>query len=58
MEDQVTDFDGTKYPELQKQLLSKTKVVSIAEVLNLCRNFKASVNYMRQMGELQGKFDS
>lgn len=54
MEDQVTDFDGTKYPELQKQLLSKTKVVSIAEVLNLCRNFK----YMRQMGELQGKFDS
>lgn len=30
----------------------------MSEVLNMCRSYEASINYMRQMGELQGKCDS
>ena len=44
----------TKYPDLQKQLLSKNEM-SLQEVLNICRNHEASINYMRQMDELWGK---
>ena len=40
----------TKFPELQKQLLSKNEAMSMSEVLNTCRSY---FNYMRQIGELQ-----
>ena len=49
---------GTKFPELQKQLLSKNKAMSMSEVLNTSRSYEASINYMRQMDELQGKCDN
>lgn len=48
---------GTKYSDLQKQLLSKNEM-SIQEVLNICRSHEASIKYMKQMGELQRKCDS
>ena len=59
MEERTIDqiIAGTKFPELQKQLLSKNKTMSMSEVLNTYRSYKASINYMRQMGELQGKCD-
>lgn len=60
MEEQIINqiIAGIKFPELQKQLLSKNEAMSMSEVLNMCRSYEASINYMRQMGELQGKCDS
>ena len=60
MEDRIIDqiIAGTKFPELQKQLLSKGEAMSMSEVLNTCRCYEASINYMRQMDELQGKCDN
>ena len=60
MEERIIDqiIARTKFPELQKQLLSKNETMSISEVLNTCRSYKASINYMRQMGELQEKGDN
>ena len=57
MEERITDqiIAGTKFPELQKQLLSKNEAMSGSEVLNTWRSYEASIKYMRQMGELQGK---
>ena len=57
MEKRIIDqiIAGTKFPELQKQLLSKNKAMSMSEVLNICRSYKVSINYMKQMDELQGK---
>ena len=48
----------TKYPELQKQPLSKNESMSMPEILNMYRSYEASINYMRQMGALKGKCDS
>ena len=60
MEERIIDqiIAGTKFPELQKQLLSKNEAMSIWEVLNICRSYEASINHMRQMDELQGKCDN
>ena len=60
MEERIIDqiIAGTKFPELQKQLLIKNEAMSISEVLNTCRSYEASINYTRQMGELQGKCDN
>ena len=57
MEERIIDqiIAGTKFPELQKQLLSKNETMSMSEVLDTCRSYEASINYMRQMDELQGK---
>ena len=57
MEERIIDqiIAGTKFPELQKQLLNKNEAMSMWEVLNTCRSYEASINYIRQMGELQGK---
>ena len=57
MEERIIDqiIARTKFPELQKQLLSKNKAMSTSEVLNTCRSYEASINHMRQMDELQGK---
>ena len=60
MEERIIDqiITGTKFPELQKQLLNKNKAMSMSEVLNMCRSYEVSVNYMRQMDKLQGKSDN
>ena len=60
MEERIMDqiIAGTKFPELQKQLLSKNKAMAMSEVLNTCKSYEALINYMRQMDELQGKFDN
>ena len=60
MEERITDqiIAEIKFPELQKQLLSKNEAMSVSEVLNMCRSYEASINYMRQMDELQGKCDN
>ena len=60
MEERIIDqiIAGTKFLELQKQLLSKNVAMSISEVFNTCRSYEVSINYMRQMDELQGKFDN
>ena len=49
---------GTKFSELQKDLLSKNEAMSMSEVLNTCRSYEASINNIRQMGKLQGKCDN
>ena len=38
----------TRFPELQKQLLSKNETMTIEEVLNMCRSYEASVEYMKK----------
>ena len=57
MEERIIDqiIAGTKFPELEKQRLSKNEAMTMSEVLNTCRSYEASINYMRQMDELQGK---
>ena len=59
MEERIIDqiIAGTKFPELRKQLLSKNEAMSMS-VLNTCRSYEDSINFMRQMGELQGKCDN
>ena len=60
MEERIIDqiIAGTKFPELQKQFLRKNEVMCMSVVLNTCRCYEASINYMRQMDELQGKCDN
>ena len=60
IEEKIIDqiIAGTKSPEQQKQLLSKNETMSTLEVLNTCKSYEASINYMRQMDELQGKCDN
>ena len=60
MEERIIDqiIAGTKFPEIRKQLLSKNEAMSMSEVLNAYRSYETSINYMRQMGELQGKCDN
>ena len=60
MEERIIDqiIAGTKFPELQNQLLRKNEAMSMSEVLNTCRSYEASINYMRQIDELQGKCDN
>ena len=59
-EERIIDqiISGTKFPELLKQLLSKNEAISMSEVLNRYRSYEASINYMRQMDELQDKCDN
>ena len=58
MQVQRRTWDGRKFPEQQKQLLSKNEAMSMLEVLNTSRSYEASINYMRQMDEQQGKCDN
>ena len=48
-EEQIIDqiIMGIKYPDQQKQLLSKNEM-SIQEELKICRSHEASINYRRQ----------
>nr|XP_054752483.1 uncharacterized protein LOC129258054 [Lytechinus pictus] len=44
---------GTRYPELQKDLLGKGKTLSPAQVLELSRTFEASQMHMAQLAQIQ-----
>ncbi|GAB1602684.1 hypothetical protein Ahia01_000548300 [Argonauta hians] len=48
-------ISGTKYPELQKLLLSKGMDLTLQEALNSGRTHEASLNHMRQMAEIRGE---
>ena len=58
LEEQVIDqlIVGTKFPELQKQLLSKN--MTMPDVLNMYRSYEASIEYIKKMGELQRKSEN
>ena len=62
LEERVIDqlIVGTKFPELQKQQLSKneTMTMTMPEVLNMCRSYETSIEYMKKMGELQRKSEN
>ena len=60
LEERIIDqlIVGTRLPELRKQLLSKNETMTIEEVLNMCRSYEASIEYMKKMSELQRKNES
>ena len=60
LEERIIDqlIVGTRFPELQKQLLSKNETMTIEEVLNMCRSYEASIEYMKKPTELQRKNES
>ena len=60
LEERIIDqlIVGTRFTELQKQLLSKNETMTIEEVLNMCRSYGASIEYMKKMSELQRKNES
>ena len=45
---------GTRHPELQKLLLSKSIELTLPEALNSGQTHEASLNHMKQMAEIQG----
>ena len=60
LEERIIDqlIVGTRFPELQKQLLSKNETMTIEEVLTMCRSYEASIEYLKKMSELQRKNES
>eukprot|EP00057_Strongylocentrotus_purpuratus_P020224 XP_011674698.1 PREDICTED: uncharacterized protein LOC105443347 [Strongylocentrotus purpuratus] len=44
---------GTRYPELQKDLLGKSKSLTLTQMLELSRTFEASQMHMAQLAEVQ-----
>ena len=45
---------GTKYKELQKELLSKDKSLTLDQAIALGRDHEASIIHMKQLAEAQG----
>ncbi|XP_030855067.1 uncharacterized protein K02A2.6-like [Strongylocentrotus purpuratus] len=44
---------GTRYPELQKDLLGKSKSLTLTQMLELSRTFEASLMHMAQLAQVQ-----